>query len=558
MRQCPENPAKEFKLKTVKKGLDGKMWIVSKRSDGVKVWKKKNNIKGNKGGSNKNKYSTNYSRFNKITGNENLENIFNRGSIISNKNVIPLVTGKKNIVSNLVNHEEGLVRYILDNNLTGYELKNLMLTSKKWYNIILNNLIFLLPKLKDSKEIYNIILRKLLNKDLPKDDKLYINYNKVRNHINSLNKETILKLFSPLLKHNKIPNTISNSQQKNINNILIKLNEKNPEYLLQLFTYGSNIAMLKQGVLVIPYGTIVINDNNYKDYNLNKVLIPDTVKTIGKSAFHGCCILANIHIPDSVNTIEDNAFSECSMLESIIIPNSVISIKDSTFKDCLSLVRIIIPESVTIIGYSALSGCRSLVNISIPDSVRIIEDFAFRGCKSLESIVIPDSVTTIEHNAFASCDSLESIVISKSITTIGNFTFHFCSSLLSITIPNLVISIGKYAFSACTSLASITIGDSVTIIREGAFQSCISLISIIIPNSVNTIEKYAFNDCSKLESMVITDSVTTIGESVFFRCNNLKTIYVSQNRINSNNKIIKESIYNSHLNIRKIKIIPYD
>ena len=40
-RKCPKNPAKDFKLNTEKKGLDGKKWIVSKRSNGVKVWKRK-------------------------------------------------------------------------------------------------------------------------------------------------------------------------------------------------------------------------------------------------------------------------------------------------------------------------------------------------------------------------------------------------------------------------------------------------------------------------------------------------------------------------------------
>ena len=40
-RKCPKNSAKDFKLKTVKKGLDGNLWIVSKRSDGVIFWKKK-------------------------------------------------------------------------------------------------------------------------------------------------------------------------------------------------------------------------------------------------------------------------------------------------------------------------------------------------------------------------------------------------------------------------------------------------------------------------------------------------------------------------------------
>ena len=131
MRQCPEKPAKEFKLKTIKKGLDGKMWVVSKRSDGIKVWKRKPNK--SKGGSNTNKNSTNYSRFNKITGNENLTNVYNSGTIIS---------GKKNIFSNLNNHESELLAQIMYYNSTGYELKNLMLTSKKWYHVILKNLLY--------------------------------------------------------------------------------------------------------------------------------------------------------------------------------------------------------------------------------------------------------------------------------------------------------------------------------------------------------------------------------------------------------------------------------
>jgi len=40
-RKCPKNNAKDFKLKTVNIGLDGNLWIVSKRSDGVKFWKRK-------------------------------------------------------------------------------------------------------------------------------------------------------------------------------------------------------------------------------------------------------------------------------------------------------------------------------------------------------------------------------------------------------------------------------------------------------------------------------------------------------------------------------------
>ena len=39
-RKCPKKHAKEFKLGTKKKGIDGKLWVVSKRKDNVKVWKR--------------------------------------------------------------------------------------------------------------------------------------------------------------------------------------------------------------------------------------------------------------------------------------------------------------------------------------------------------------------------------------------------------------------------------------------------------------------------------------------------------------------------------------
>ncbi|MBN2922176.1 MAG: leucine-rich repeat protein [Lactobacillus sp.] len=56
-------------------------------------------------------------------------------------------------------------------------------------------------------------------------------------------------------------------------------------------------------------------------------------------------------------------------MSSIVIPNSVTSIGDSAFWDCTSLFSIIIPDSVTSIGSCAFSNCSSLSNIVIPASV---------------------------------------------------------------------------------------------------------------------------------------------------------------------------------------------
>ena len=154
-------------------------------------------------------------------------------------------------------------------------------------------------------------------------------------------------------------------------------------------------------------------------------------------------------IPDSVISIGDSAFSGCRSLSSIVIPNSVNSIGDSAFSGCRSLSCIVIPDSVTNIGEGAFSGCRSLSSIVIPNSVTCIEKGAFYYCSSLSSIVIPDSVTSISDTTFANCHSLSSIVIPTSVASIGKCAFANCHSLSEIVIPSSVTSIGDRAFYKC-------------------------------------------------------------------------------------------------------------
>ena len=85
------------------------------------------------------------------------------------------------------------------------------------------------------------------------------------------------------------------------------------------------------------------------------------------------------------------------------IPNSVRTIGDSAFWGCDSLTSINIPNSVTTIGDSAFESCNSLININIPNSVTTIGDWGLGACKSLTSITIPNSVVTIIGNPFWDC-----------------------------------------------------------------------------------------------------------------------------------------------------------
>ena len=253
--------------------------------------------------------------------------------------------------------------------------------------------------------------------------------------------------------------------------------------------------------------------------------IPNSVTSIGASAFIYCSNLTNITLPKGVTSIGDSAFCNCLSLTSITIPFGVTSIRNSTFCGCSSLTSIAIPKSVTSIGYGAFCYCQSLTSITIPDSVTSIGDMAFGHCYNLISIAIPDSVTSID-DAFYCCSSLTSIMLPEGLTSIGSGTFYGCSNLTSIAIPESVTSIGECAFWGCSSLTNITIPDSVTSIDDCTFENCTSLTSVEIPNSVTSIGNYAFSSCISLTSIMIPNSVASIGEEAFSDCKSLASITI--------------------------------
>ena len=221
---------------------------------------------------------------------------------------------------------------------------------------------------------------------------------------------------------------------------------------------------------------------------LTSVTIPSSVTYIGSSPFSGCTGLTSI-VVESGNTIFDsrdncNAIIKTESNELIsgfkntTIPNSVTSIGSSAFSGCTGLASITLPVSVTSIGSSAFSGCTDLTSITLPGSVTTIGYNAFQGCNGLTSITLTSGVTTIGGSAFSGCTGLTSITLPSGVTKIESNTFEGCTGLTSVTIPNNVTSIGAYAFKGCSGLTSATIGSGVTTIGNAAFSGCSSLIDL--------------------------------------------------------------------------------
>lgn len=249
--------------------------------------------------------------------------------------------------------------------------------------------------------------------------------------------------------------------------------------------------------------------------NLNKINISEGVKTIGERAFAGCGVLSEINLPSSLAEIGEFSFSSCGFV-SFTFPKQFKVVPEGMLSSCKKLTTVIFEGDITEIGAQAFAICDALTSFTIPDTVTKIGEGAFDNCNNLETVTLPSNAkfTEVSDYLFNGCDKLTSIKIPNSVTRIGNNAFVDCGSLQSITIPENVTTIGAYAFSF-SGLTSITIPSSVTSIGAYAFYACSALTGITINGEIVTIQERTFDSCTSLSSIKIPDSVTTIGESAF-------------------------------------------
>ena len=180
--------------------------------------------------------------------------------------------------------------------------------------------------------------------------------------------------------------------------------------------------------------------------NLERVILPKSLKEISYGMFRECKNLRGVDIGEGVTSVNAYAFAGCSNLERVILPKSLKEIPDGMFEDCENLKHINLPQELQNIGSVAFS-CTGLKEINLPKSLKMIGYGAFSYCNNLVSVIVPDSVNTL-YNTFISCGSLQTVVLGEGLKTIGRSTFGYCTRLSEIYIPAGVTKIDQKPYAA--------------------------------------------------------------------------------------------------------------
>lgn len=283
---------------------------------------------------------------------------------------------------------------------------------------------------------------------------------------------------------------------------------------------GCKNSVIPESKNVIAIGKSAFNSQEY----LEKIRIPDNIRTIKEKAFYCCTNLKNIKLSENLRSIEESAFEHCCNLMSAVFPESLECIGHRAFAFCSHLGGVFIPANVEVIRCAAFANCPWILSIDVDPENEYFHSYGdclidtehkvlVQGCS--ESIIPADgSVGMIEEFAFAGCTDLEFLEIPDSVTYIGDSAFFDCKSLSELVLPKNLKRIGSYTFYGCENLASLTLPENLEEILENAFfESYVE--ELVIPEKTTKIEKGAFDGCVCLEHITIPKTVTYMPDDLF-------------------------------------------
>ena len=289
----------------------------------------------------------------------------------------------------------------------------------------------------------------------------------------------------------------------------------------------------------IPTTVTSIGDEAFENCtSIASVTIPTGVTEIKKRTFSNCSSLANVTIKGEVTSIGESAFLN-NAFTAIQLPETLKTIGSSAFKNCGKLEKITLPNNTANIGNAAFLNCSALHLVSVPDSVASVGKNVF--------FYNDDIIVEIRKNSGTVADKLlaqqgiHHVILDENISAIGKNVFDSCYELSSVTYGSETVKAGEYKLSK-----------SIKAIGSEAFKNNPLLRNLIVPDTLETIGDNVFYNAIQsgyhckdvtvtfyyvngeiaanilnsqyVSHIVVNDNIHALGEKAFFNMPVLETI----------------------------------
>lgn len=295
----------------------------------------------------------------------------------------------------------------------------------------------------------------------------------------------------------------------------------------------------------IPNSAFYFIQTNQGSNSLNRIVLPDTLRSIGSNAFYGCKYLSgSLLIPEGVTEIRRGAFNGCVGLNGILsLPSTLKKLgnrgKDDmgdegtdyyggVFQGCRNLTgNLTLPDNLELIRGYCFNECGGLYGeLRLPAKLKRLGNCAFSGCIGLTgSLTIPQGVTALPSEAFHNCGFNGILTLHDGISNIANDAFADCHFKGELHLPKSLKVISNNAFCNNDFSGVLTLPSTLTHIGSSAFANNWRLMGVLdIPDEVESVGESAFANCRMLEGIIFPESMETIRQGAFWECFGITSI----------------------------------
>ncbi len=261
--------------------------------------------------------------------------------------------------------------------------------------------------------------------------------------------------------------------------------------------------------IVFADGIIHIGNDAFRELNITKVVLPDSVTSLGWHTFLDCTKLSDLTIPISLNPFDSEtypAFQGCMAIENVIftrgngVPFDYWSWKGEcnlrlapwNMNDDIAKT-IVISDDITQLGRYMFYHT-NIKELTLPvDATQYFTGMSYiysflAPYDSLEKVTLtPGSGKGLDfkfnaqsylHNPWNQAPNLKSVIVEEGVHYLGESTFDHCTAE-SIVLPNYLLSLGESAFTDC-NVKCLTIPISVNAAGEDPVFSNMSGLEKVI------------------------------------------------------------------------------